>query len=66
MQSTNIQCYNRDVAKKFDNFVHKGIIPKDIDPLIYNSWARSKDYKIDPTYAKSLKLLSNRVSHIFN
>ncbi len=60
MQSTNIPCYNRDVTKKFDNFLHRGIIPKDIDPLIFDSWVRSRDYKIDPNYAKSIKFLSNQ------
>ncbi len=60
MQLTNIQSYNRDITRKFDNFLHHGIIPKDIDPLIFDSWVRSRDYKIDPTYAKSVKLLSNQ------
>ncbi len=60
MHTTDMQAYNKDIAEKFDNFLHRGIVPKDIDPFIYDSWVRSRDYKIDPTYAKSIKLLSER------
>ncbi len=60
MQPANIQSYNNEITKKFKQFLRYGIIPKDIDPLIFDSWVRSRDYKIDPTYAKSLKTLSNQ------